>query len=298
MRRRTYPPLPPPSRPLWLFELASSSSAFHMPLTLLILSAALLICLVGAGCMAVGGEHEGFPAPRAGVEAERQRMIDTPIGLERPLLVIGGWRTPSIIAMILARDLCTLTGAERSRAAALGVLTCNTMDAAIHRAIVTVERRWPSEDPAMTTDVDVVAISMGGLVARAAALPDPDGKRKQLNIHRLFTLGTPHRGAALANRIVIDQLGRDMRTGSAFLGGLDEGFRTSVYELICYARTCDVMVGATNSAPEGREPFWLHGPKLFSHSTTWSNQLIRIDIARRLRNEEPLALQPSPPPRD
>jgi pimeloyl-ACP methyl ester carboxylesterase len=267
-----------------------------MPITLLLL--ALLAIVLCVGCMSIGGEHEGFPAPPLGVEAERQRMINDPRGLERPLLVIGGWRTPNVIATILARDLRTLTGAPRSQTAAMGVLTCNTMDAAVNRAVNVVERHWPSDNPAATTTVDVVAISMGGLVARAAALPDPGGKRKQLNIRRLYTLGTPHRGASLANRIAIDQLGRDMRTGSAFLGRLDEALMTSVYELVCYARTFDVMVGATNSAPEGQEPFWLHGPKVFSHSTTWLNQLIRLDIARRLRNEEPLALHPSPPPRD
>jgi pimeloyl-ACP methyl ester carboxylesterase len=267
-----------------------------MPMTLLILTfAVILLC---TGCMAASGAHEGFPAPAAGLAAERNRMIESPTGLDRPLLVIGGWRTPNVIASLLARDLRTLTGADGRQTASLGVLTCNTMDAAVRRAIAAVEHHWPSDNPALTVQIDVVAISMGGLVARAAALPDPESTRKQLNIRRLYTLGTPHRGASLANRIAIDQLGRDMRTGSAFLGRLDEALMTSVYELVCYARTFDVMVGATNSAPEGQEPFWLHGPKVFSHSTTWLNQLIRLDIARRLRNEEPLALHPSPPPRD
>jgi hypothetical protein len=89
-----------------------------------------------------------------------------------------------------------------------------------------------------------------------------------------------------------------MRTGSHFLGRLDEALPTSVYELVCYARTHDVMVGATNCAPPEQQPFWLHGPRLCSHVTMWADPLIRLDVARRLRGEEPLARRATPPPRD
>jgi pimeloyl-ACP methyl ester carboxylesterase len=223
-------------------------------------------------------------------------MIASPIGLERPLVVVGGWRTPRFTASWLGRDLARLAGAELSQVLPVGVLACRTMEGGVGQIIRAVEQRWPSRDPALSIEVDVVGISMGGLLARAAALPAPG--RKQLNIRRLFTIGTPHRGAVMAGRITVDALSRDMRAGSPFLGRLDEGQRTSIGELICYARTHDVMVGAANSAPPGHHPYWLHGPRFLSHVTMWADPLIRLDIARRLRGEEPLARRPSPPPRD
>lgn len=243
-------------------------------------------------------DNPAFQHPPGGITAERTRMMESPSGLERPLVVVAGWRTPALTAGFIARDLALLTGAEPQETRTVGVMLCNSMAAAVQRLVSTVEQSWPSDDPTKTIEVDVVAISMGGLITRAAALPDDSGQRKQLDVRRLFTLGTPHRGASLANRIAIDPPARDMRTGSTFLGTLDEAIKTSIYELVCYARTRDFIVGATNTAPPGHEPHWLPGPIVFSHVTIWADPLIRLDIARRLRNEEPLAGTPSPPPRD
>src|SRR5262249_49610350 len=135
-----------------------------------------------------------------------------------------------------------------------------------------------------------------GLIARAAAAAG-NGHRA-VRIARLFTLATPHRGAKITRWLRPDPLTAAMRPGSAFLSRLDEALTNAEYELVCYTRLGDSWVGATRSAPHGRDPFWTPGPPLLSHQTITLDRLIRTDIARRLRGEEPLALRASTPPRD
>lgn len=221
-------------------------------------------------------------------------MLANPVGLTRPLIVLSGWRAPVWPARLLARQLGRLAGSP-DRVGALSFATCLSFDAAIARVAPAVDRLWPSGDPKQTVEVDAVGISMGGLIARAAAIPTTG--RQRLRIARLFTLGTPHRGARIAPFVPLDGLARDMRPGCDFLRRLDEALADASYELICYARTHDSWVGARNTAPPGREPFWTPGPLLLSHQTISADRLIRTDIARRLRSEPPLAARPSTPPR-
>jgi hypothetical protein len=215
-------------------------------------------------------------------------MLSNPVGLQRPLLVLAGWRAPAWPASILARRLARLAGDNGPRAAALAFPLHTSFDAAVQRARYEAARRWPSQD------IDVVGISMGGLIARAAAIPTG---RDPLRIARLFTLATPHRGARAAPYVPLDPLARDMRAGGGFLRTLDEALPAAPYELICYTRLGDTWVGAKNTAPLGRDPFWVPGPPLLSHQTISADALIRADLARRLRAEPPLAARTSPPPR-
>lgn len=221
-------------------------------------------------------------------------MRSVPIGLARPLIVVAGWHAPSWPSATLARHLHGLIGGPESMAAGIGFPFCLSMESAVTRAVQEVEARWPFTDPVSTTEVDVIGISMGGLIARAAAIPAHG--RKRLSISRLFTLGTPHRGARMASLMPVDPLARVMRPGSKFLQGLDAALPDASYELICYARLRDSWVGACNASPQDRNPHWKPGPLLLSHQTITLDPLIRLDIARRLRSEPPLALRPTAPP--
>jgi hypothetical protein len=165
--------------------------------------------------------------------------------------------------------------------------------------------------------VDVVAVSMGGLVARTAwAEPTEVGRNLgvRLNIKTLYTLGTPHRGAKIARWIHIDDAARQMIPGSDFLAtmaqaspgiGLDGeaagadsgGGEGGSYTIVPYATLRDSWVGAGNSAPEGQEPIWVPGRILLSHQLITLDRRILADLGRRLRGEAPLA-GPSVPPRD
>jgi len=63
------------------------------------------------------------------------------------------------------------------------------------------------------TEVDVVAHSMGGLVARACLR----ARGRASGIARLITLGTPHQGTVAFRRLGLDPMLGQMRPGSALL---------------------------------------------------------------------------------
>lgn len=213
------------------------------------------------------------------------------------MVVLGGWRTWDVSTRGLASRIRRLVGTDRTRVLSVSFLLKSDLESMARKVIRRVEQRWPSDDPEQTIEVDVVGLSMGGLVARlAAAEPDPrTGKR--LRIARLFTIGTPHRGAKLADHIAIDRAARQMRAGSALLRRLDSPSTESDYALVAYARTNDRWVGATRSSPPGQDPIWTPGPRFMSHQTISLDKWIITDIARRIRGEAPLG-HPSAPPSD
>jgi pimeloyl-ACP methyl ester carboxylesterase len=248
-----------------------------------------------------------FDIDRSTLARERARMLAEPRGLARPLVVIGGWRAPSWSARLLAERLRRLTGAGKAGVLGVGFPLAGSMPAAMSAVRRAIERKWGG----VPAEVDAVAVSMGGLVARALAAEEGGRETREEDkrecaeegvwVRRLFTLGTPHRGARGAKLLTPDSACRDMRAGSAFLARLDAcacgAAGSGVGELVCYARLRDDMVGARNTAPPGMEPIWKEGPPLLSHELIGLDRAIVTDIARRLRGEAPLAGRGSRPPR-
>jgi hypothetical protein len=236
-------------------------------------------------------------------EAAREavRMRADPRPLARPVVVIGGYRAWTIASTSLASRLCAMTCHDPTMFAGMAYPWSTDFSKIAARVCALVERRWPSADPhgKDTREVDVVGVSMGGLVARAAAagLAQPHTNRR-LRIGRLFTLGTPHRGAKLAELARPDAAARDMRPGSPFLTTLDGDLANASYELVCYTRLRDTWVGASRTAPPGHRPHWVSGWRVLSHVTISMDTRILVDIARRLRREPPMTGQPGPPPHD
>ncbi len=254
--------------------------------------------LVLAGCVTIHTDNPAFPASEREISAELSRMRANPAGLERPVIVLAGYRSPMPIASGLAETICTLTGADRERVADLSYIWSGTIEGPAQKAVALVEERFPSDDPEWTTEVDVVAISMGGLVARLAAADpsmraEPGGKR--LRIRTLYSLASPHRGATLAEWIRLDRAARDMRPGSDFLARLDDAFAERSYEVVAYAVLRDGWVGAKHASPIGMDPIWVSGRLVLSHHLVSFNRRIQADLARRLRGEEPLGQASSPP---
>jgi hypothetical protein len=245
--------------------------------------------------MARVSANPDFPCPTEGLAAETRRMLAAPRSLTRPLLVLSGWRAPGFPAAAMAARLRRLVGeTDAGRAGAVSFTFCNRIEQGPPKVIRAVDRLWPTDDPAATTEIDVVGISMGGLIARAAAAGVEGGRR--LRIARLFTLGTPHRGARVARWLRPDPSVCSMAPGSEFLATLDRALTAADYELVCYARLRDSWVGASNTAPHGRSPIWKPGPPILAHQTISTDRLIRLDIARRLRGEPPLGVRASAPP--
>ena len=217
-------------------------------------------------------------------------MAAAPVPLARPVLVLAGYRAWSVMPRTVASWLRCMTGARPDRFASLAYPWSTDFPAIVARAAALAESRWSGEE------IDVVGVSMGGLVARAAAAGI--GLPHSLRIRRLFTLGTPHQGAKLAALIAPDAAARDMRPGSAFLARLDAALPDAGYELICYTRLHDSFVGASRTFPRSTSPHWVSGTWILSHLTISSDPRILIDIARRLRGEPPIAQIPAAPPRD
>lgn len=259
-----------------------------------------VLLVVQPGCFTVARQNSAFPATWQEIADDHTRMRTEAVGLTRPVLVLSGYRSPSLVARKLAYEIRRLTGAEPEQIAWLSYIDAGTIEGPARRAVALVEKRFPSDDPEWTTEVDVVAVSMGGLVARLASADpelrdEPGGKR--LRIRTLYTLGSPHRGAVLAERIRLDDASRDMKPGSSFLERLDGAFEERGYEVVPYAVLRDGWVGATRSAPVGQDPIWVPGRWVLSHHMISLNRRIQADLARRLRGEEPLG-SPSMPPRD
>ncbi len=268
------------------------------------------VFFVPAGCVAIGPENELLTSyTRSTIDADWERMKDSPVPLERPLLVLSGYRSPHFMAPRLSQRLVALTSGNEDDALTLSYMLHHRINDIATLVVDRVEERWPSDDPDATIEVDVAAISMGGLVARLAALPpelrpapepgdEPPADGKRLRIGRLYTFATPHQGAKLALQLHPDSAARAMRPGSNFLEALNERTTNPSYEMVCYAQTNDNWVGATNTAPPGQDPLWARGTLLLSHFNTSDNKILITDVARRLRGEEPWIDVTSPPPSD
>lgn len=105
--------------------------------------------------------------------------------------------------------------------------------------------------------VDIVAHSMGGLVARYALLDPATAAR----VRTLVTLGTPHAGTHLARLADTTKI-RDLRRGSAVIDelGAQVPWPADGPRLVCLWSDADVMVQPHESATvEGAENIAVHG---------------------------------------
>jgi hypothetical protein len=220
-------------------------------------------------------------------------MAEQPVVLARPVIVLGGIYDPGIAANVIARRIKEIAG-DDAPVVHIGFLDTFTFDRSAQKVIDAVEERFPSSTEDATIEVDVIGVSMGGLVSRYAASESfCRQSTRKLTIKRLFTISSPHRGAKLAWIPTLDRRIIDMRYGSAFLKTLNA--EAMSYELVAYARLGDQVVGESNAAPPGMTPLWIAPPGGFSHGGAYGDTRILADIARRLRAEEPIATDPSVP---
>ena len=271
---------------------------------LFILPAVSLLSLACAG----GPQNPSFPLSVGKADTALKEMAKAPKPLPRPVVIVGGYLDPGIATAALKSKLQPLVKDKRILMVPLPF--CATFDDCRAEILAAVEREYPSDNPNWTTEVDVIAISMGGLAARHAAAPNPRATQggngpsaKRLRIARLFTLSTPHRGALLAGLPTFHKLLQDMRSGSTFLQTLNatgeapgEDAEAS-YEIYPYVRRHDGWIGESNAAPPGWETAWWVPNQLFqdSHVGCCTDPRIIADIARRLRGETPFTLDPPAP---
>ena len=260
---------------------------------------ALIVVFSLSGC-AVQRNNQSFSVTVAIAKADVRRMKKEPMPLMRPLIIISGYSDPGIGPALLAGKFHQLTGDDRIATVVLPIWA--SMEACRRLLVTKVEKHFPSPEPNYTVEIDAIGISIGGVVARYAAsglpLIDQDTETmKQLQLKRLFTISSPHRGAKMASLPALTSQHLDVRSGSEFLhrlnsAGVDKSGPIT-YNVVAYTRLEDGVVGAANTAPPNQVPRWVPRPPLgLGHIGSLIDARIIADIARRLRNEEPWTKDP------
>ncbi|MEM9082445.1 MAG: hypothetical protein AAGB34_02530 [Planctomycetota bacterium] len=268
-----------------------------MPSRLVFIAASIISLVQLAACVGVNiGPNPGFSIEVEEAAAILDQMEEQPVVFERPVLVLGGFGDPGYFAADVAKALgrvCADPDLVTSKTYFFAGTMDDARDAVLDQAITL--HADGDEGRLSEMEFDVVGISMGGLIARYAAIEDGEGRR--LNIRRLFTIATPHKGAMLADAPTFDQKVIAMRPGSPFLQLLDAELPKREYELICYVRMGDGVVGPVNAAPDGINLHWVPNlPLQRAHLQAQKDPRILTDIARRLRGETPLVQSVTPLP--
>lgn len=255
---------------------------------------ALAAVLLASGCATT---NPSFDVSRSASRAALKQMRDNPQAQSRPVLVLGGYLDPGLLTYSLASDLQEID--PKGTVIAVSFSMTSDFESCRARVLRTIEDEQPhllgSGESDLTEAFDVVAISMGGLVARYMAKPREDGG-KRLQIKRLFTISSPHQGATWAYFPSLNRKQTLMRPGSVFLETLNEPEAPQPYEMYCYVRLRDSVVGPQRAAPPGQTAWWVHTPFWQSaHLGAPADPRIIADICRRLRNETPFTTTPAAP---
>ena len=271
----------------------------------LLAAAAITIPNLITGCASADKPwNPSFPVTVAQAKEAIREMQANPRPFSRPVVVCAGIFDPGPGVSYTANLLRSMTP-DRSQVIEVAFWTTPSFDECRARVIEKLESKWPSTDERRTVDVDVIGVSMGGLVSRYTATPVDGAKR--VAIKRLFTLGSPHHGAAWWDVATWDQRARSMRPGSPFMRRLDEAYADpdpnggGGYEVVAYVRLGDMIVGESNAVAPFPEPgsgrvWWVaNRPSEFAHMQAFSEPRFLADIARRLRGEEPLTREPPQP---
>lgn len=282
-----------------------------MPTRAAILVLCLACAMLPGGCFRMPEQNTRLGTTHELAVAEARRLGEIPVILRRPVVVLNGYHGLPTLSHRIARKIAAMTSGDDRDFLEISFTLDSDVDCMAAEVTRQVNARWPNRNPGETIEVDVVGISMGGLVARWAAIAPEQRSRsgptpapgipfeaRRLRIARLFALGTPHRGAVMADLITPDSVARDMTQGSAFLNTLDEQFPAADYELVCYAQLRDYLSGATRCAPAGSVPIWTSGTLFFSHLKMADNPVFLVDVAKRLRGEAVHLMPGDPPPRN
>src|SRR5215207_3772050 len=153
----------------------------------------LLLLLTTAGC-AKQPVNPAFDISSADARCALKAMAKEEKPLERPVVVLGGYHDLGIGPAAFVGRIRDAVGDERVISV---VYPFSGSFADCRRDVINaVEKKFPSGEARETVEVDVIGLSLGGIVARHAAIERPGQKR--LRIKRLFTVSSPHRGAVRA----------------------------------------------------------------------------------------------------
>lgn len=249
----------------------------------------ILLALTGASCVTTPcPPNPSFPLTVDEARDDLDRMRAQPVAVDRPVVFVAGIGEPGISSGAI---IGTLEQTISGPFAEVHFFDESTFDGARQKLLREVATALGTDIDHLP-EVDVVAFSMGGLVARHAANPDPAGRR--LRVRRMFTICTPHEGARMGAFPLGTPQSDDMNQTSDFLERLRCEKRG--YAMVCYARLDDATVGEEFAAPTGEALWWVPTPSgEYSHMHAFTDDRILADIARRLRGEAPFSTLPAAP---
>ena len=250
----------------------------------------ILMLLVG-GCSS-GPVNPSFSITFDQARAAVDEMREQPVEFKRPLVIIGGFADPNVSPPLY--KIWFQRVSRDSKVIPVSVGMCQSFACCREKVIGAIDEACPNSDPNWTTEVDIVGASLGGLVGRFAAAPSPDPDHpRRVKVANLFSIGSPHSGARLAQSIPLIQFHRDMKPGSEFLRKLAETDSMATYNIFPYTRLDDGMVGEKNAAPPGQNPIWIANTTFtFGHAGAMLDERILVDIARHLRGEAAFSKPP------
>jgi len=236
--------------------------------------------------------NPSFPVTIDQAVQDVDQMEGDPRPLPRPVVVIAGMMDPGLESAIVKKEI----EAVSKGGVVIPVMLANRFgfDGYRKNVLDAIDHALPPDATGQRPAADVIGFSLGGLVARYAAIPQNDG-RAPLHIARLFTISTPHRGALMAEQLpLLMKFQGELRPGSARLAELDAAKPS--YPIYCYVRLRDGVVGPQNAAPPGQLAWWVSTPTGNGpHVGAPMDPRIIADIERRLRGETPLTTDPPAP---
>lgn len=246
------------------------------------------------GCNVGQPSNPSFPVSPEQAEQAIKQMEDHPVAPVRPVVIAGGWGGTNLANMPVTRELRRALGPRN-----VIIVTfsgAKNFEECRRRLIGGVQRALKSTDPMTTPEVDVVGVSLGGLVAVDAAgtPPDPGKDPRQMRIANLYAISTPFYGANLAFMPGSKFLD-DMMENSDYLERIRAEVKDADYNVIAYGRMGDFWVGVDNVKATGYPFYWLPNRAFEDAHHGFNDPRIIADIARRLRGEQPFTTSPPAP---
>jgi pimeloyl-ACP methyl ester carboxylesterase len=253
-----------------------------------------VVTLFLAAC-ASGPVNPSFPVTDKQADQAIAQMRADPRPLPRPVVLVGGFLDPEVVPTYHKMFFKSISSDAILIPVSVGF--CNSFGECRDKVISAVDAACPSNDPIWTNEVDVVGVSLGGLVARFAAAPSLDPSRpRRLKIARLFSISSPQSGAKIAETAPATEFDRDLRPGSDFLKDIASADATATYKIYPYVLLRDDVINDAYAAPPGMTAFWLANDSWFpSHPAAMVDDRILADIGRRLRDEPAFSHEPAAP---
>src|ERR1044072_8005800 len=120
-----------------------------------------ILGLALAGC-AAGPENPSFPLALKQARSAIASMRDAPMALQRPLVILGGINDPGLGGLAVGTEMRRMF--DDRRIVAVSFTFCGSFEECRRKVIEEVDRAFPTSDAAQTAEVDVIGLSMGGLV--------------------------------------------------------------------------------------------------------------------------------------